>query len=60
MNSVVNSDNCQTKLVGKELGSVKVYMYKDASTGLPFFYVQAENEEVLQLRYVIEDTLYHF
>ena len=60
MSTIVSLDNCQEELSGKKLGTVYVSMYKDISTGLPFFYVQAENEEVLQLSYVIQDTLYYF
>ena len=48
------------EIVGKEIGKVSVSMYKDINTGLPFFYVQSENEDVLPLSYVIEDTLFHY
>ncbi|MCI9178101.1 MAG: hypothetical protein HFJ28_06085 [Clostridia bacterium] len=60
MSAIVSLDNCKKELNGEKLGTVFVSMYKDLSTGLPFFYVQAENEDVLQLSYVIQDTLYYF
>lgn len=45
---------------GEQLGTVSVSMYKNNDTGLPFFYIQAENEKVLQLSYIIEDVLTPF
>lgn len=48
------------KIVGKEIGTVSVHMYKDIETGSPFFYVDAENKDVLQLSRVIEKTLINY
>ena len=48
------------KIVGKEVGTVSVHMYKDIETGCPFFYINAENKDVLQLSHIIEDTLLNF
>lgn len=53
---VMNSN----KIVGKEIGTVSVHMYKDIETGSPFFYVDAENKDVLQLSHVIEKTLVNY
>lgn len=47
-------------IIGEEIGTVCVSMYKDVNTGLPFFYVKSENEDVLPVSYVIEDTLYNY
>lgn len=44
----------------KELGTVHVSMYKNIETNLPLFYLDADNEEVLQLSYIIEDCLEDF
>ncbi len=48
------------EIIGREVGQVCVHMYKETGTDLPFFYVEADNENVLQLSYVIEDTLYKY
>lgn len=48
------------KIVGKEVGIVSVHMYRDVKTGSPFFYVDAENKDVLQLSRVIEKTLINY
>ncbi len=45
------------KIVGKEIGVLSIHMYKETSTNKTFFYVKSENEELLPLSYVIEDTL---
>lgn len=47
-------------IIGEKIGTVLVSMYKDNSTGLPFFHIQSSNEDVLQISYIIEDTLYDF
>lgn len=49
-----------TEIVGKEVGIVSVHMYRDIETGSPFFYVDAENKEVLQLSHIIEKTLVNY
>lgn len=44
----------------EKIGTVSVTIYKNKTTGASFFYVKSSNEDVLQVSYVIEDTLYHF
>ncbi len=44
----------------KKFGTVSVSMYRDTKTELPFFYISSENEDVLQVSYVIEDILQDF
>jgi len=48
------------EIVGKEVGVVSVHMYRDVESGSPFFYVNAENKEVLQLSHIIEKTLVNY
>lgn len=60
MSNIVNFNAYCNKIVGEKVGTVSVDIYKDKKTGLPFFYVKSENENVLQVSYVIEDTLYKF
>ena len=60
MSNIIDFNALKNKIVGEEIGSIIVSMYKDKCTGKPFFYVKAENEDVLQVSYVIEDTLYYF
>ena len=38
-------------------GNVTVSVYEDTRTGFHFFKVNADNEDVLPVSYVIEDTL---
>jgi len=45
---------------GEEVGVVHVFVYKDATNGLPFFYIESDNEEVLPISEVIEDSLCDF
>lgn len=52
--------NKKDKIVAKKVGDVSISMYEDIDTGLPLFYVQSENENVLSVSYAIEDTLYKF
>ena len=50
-----------TNLISCEkVGTVSILMYKEKETGLPIFYVEAENENVLSVRYIIEDILSKF
>lgn len=63
MSRIINFNahkNKTSKIEGEKIGTVFVSMYKDISTGLPFFHIQSENENVLQVSYVIEDSLYYF
>lgn len=45
------------KIIGKKVGTVSVDIYKELETNASFFYVKSENQEVLPVSYVIEDTL---
>lgn len=45
------------KIIGKKVGTVSVHMYKESKTNTPFFYVESENQDVLPISYVVEDTL---
>lgn len=60
MNNITNFDNCEKKLVGEVVGTISISVYKDIETGLSFFYVKPENENVLQVSYIIEDVLYKY
>lgn len=60
MSNIVNNNNCEDKITGEAVGTVSISMYKETTTGLPFFDVKAENDDVLQLSYVIEDILEYF
>ncbi len=42
----------------KKCGTVTVSVYKDISSNHPVFKVQSDNDDVLPVSYVIEDTLY--
>lgn len=48
------------KIIGKKVGTVSVHMYKEIETNAPFFYVESENQDVLPISYVVEDTLKMF
>ncbi len=60
MSNIVNFNAYKNKLVGKEVGTVYVSMYKDVKTGKPFFYIKSDNEDVLPLSYIIENSLYKY
>lgn len=38
-------------------GTILLNVYKEPSTGLPIFYIKADNEDVLPVVDVLEDTL---
>ena len=48
------------EIIAEEVGKVTVSMYKDTVTDLPFFEIDADNENVEQVAYIIEDALYDF
>ena len=52
--------NDSTKIEGEKVGSVHVSMYKDSNTRLPFFFIKADNEDMLQVSYIIEDSFVRF
>ncbi len=60
MSDIIDNSNRKNEITGKIVGTVSVSMYKDTQTGLPLFHVEAENDDVLQLSYVIEDILEYF
>ena len=53
---VRNLENLDLKI--KKCGTVTVSVYKDISSNRPIFKVKSDNEDVLPVSYVIEDTLY--
>lgn len=59
MERFVNT-NDSTKIEGEKVGTVHVSMYKDTSTRLPFFFIKSDNEDMLQVSYIIEDSLCDF
>ena len=50
----------RTKIHGEKVGTVHVSLYKDTTNGLPFFFIEPDNEDVLQVSDVIEDSLSDF
>lgn len=44
-------------IIGKKVGTISVSMYEEFETGLPLFYVQAENKHLLPISRAIENTL---
>ena len=60
MSCIINFSSRNNRIIGEEIGSVLISMYKDKSTKLPFFHVQAENEKVLSLSNAIEIVLKNF
>lgn len=47
-------------LIGEQVGIVSIHMYKEPKTGFPFFYIDAENKDVLHLSHIIENTLENY
>lgn len=45
------------EIIGKEIGTVFVHMYKDIKTDSPFFYIESDNKKVSNVSDIIEDTL---
>lgn len=45
------------QITGKKVGVVSVHMYREITTNAPFFYIESENQEVLPISYLVEDTL---
>ena len=42
----------------KKCGTITVSVYKEPSSSRPYFKIQSDNDDVLPVSYVIEDTLY--
>lgn len=53
MNNITDCNN----IIGEEVGSISVSIYQDKQTGLSSFHINTENDDVLQVSYVIEDAL---
>lgn len=45
------------RIDGQKVGSVNISMYEEVETGLPFFYVKADNKHVLPLSRIIKHVL---
>lgn len=45
------------KIIGKKIGTISIDVYKETKTNTSFYYVKCENQEVLPLSYIIENTL---
>lgn len=45
------------KIIGEKIGVVSVHIYKEPTTNTPFFYIKSENEDVLPISNIIEDSL---
>lgn len=52
MNNITDSK----KFTGEKIGTISVSVYKD-NTGHSFFRINSENDNVIQMSYVIEDVL---
>ena len=44
------------KVQGKEVGNIEIIVYK-TEEGYPFFYIQPNNESLLPIVDILEDTL---
>ena len=60
MSNIIDFNARKNELIGEKVGTVLVSMYKDKTTNKSFFSIEADNEDMLQVSYVIEDTLYYF
>lgn len=61
MNNIIDFDDYLKRLSEKsteEIGTLSISMYKDKTTGLPYFNINPENEQMLPLSYMIENLLY--
>lgn len=56
MNDITNC-KVESSHVGETVGTIFVSIFKDVQTGLSSFCVNAENDSLLPVSYVIEDTL---
>lgn len=54
-----NITNCKD-IFEEEVGTISISIYKNKQTGLSSFHIDAENDNVVQVSYVIEDTLKMF
>lgn len=45
------------QIIGKKVGTICISMYEEFNTGLPLFYIQAENKHMLPISRVIENIL---
>lgn len=56
MNDITNR-KVESSHVGETVGTIFISIFKDVQTGLSSFRINAENDNVLPVSYVIEDTL---
>lgn len=59
MSNIIQFEN-HNNISYEEIGTVSVSMFKNSKTGKPFFEINADNDDVLQLSYIIEDTLFNY
>lgn len=59
MSNIIQFEN-HNNISYEEIGTVSVSMFKNNKTGKPFFEINADNDDVLQLSYIIEDTLFNY
>ena len=45
------------KIIGKKVGTVSIHVYKEPNTNSRFFYIESENQDVLAVSHIVEDTL---
>lgn len=45
------------KITGKKVGTVSIHVYKESKTNSRFFYIESENQSVLPVSDIVEDTL---
>lgn len=60
VNSFIEFNTSKYELIGEKVGTISVSIYRDKSTGLPFFYLKSRNKNMSQVLDIIEDALYYF
>ena len=55
-----DNSNIESCIVGEKCGTVVVSVYKETNSGSPIFYIQSDNENVLPISDIIENTLTSF
>ena len=45
------------EIIGKKVGTVSIHVYKESKTNSHFFYIESENQDVLAVSDIVEDTL---
>lgn len=59
MGKIINFNDYK-KVIGEEIGSVCVSIYKDKITGCIFFRINSDSKEVLPVSSIIENALCDF